>query len=859
MTASILVFCEENRLFAKHLQEDLGRVGVSFLEDNRAKDDIGNLNQQLKRGNHSIFLLLSDNFLRSVDCMYDALALIQDQAIKHRLKTIVIPGHNANVEVETKFEKVSNIIQYMNFWQDKYLAMRRAKSKILPEEEIVFNQDFEKVRSISTEVGEFLRVLRGQDYMPIERLEKEYFEWVFNAAGTSTLLEEYKQLPSLNKTVEKEIEEEIPVLLEAIPGMAMLGLVSAKTEENAMKMPEGKLIDKVIQFKQIETEGRQEEGLAHELNAISINEAIEETILEEAPVEIKETSIEEAEDPIRKAIILKAEALVEKYKEDIEIEEDELRHTVEDLITNEPVLSLEEMEKGALEEYMQGNPNDMDARYRYALMLLGKESLEAKSQLGFILNKDESYLKAYNLLADIAIEEEDFLLAKGYLEKSLVLDPSQYFSSYKLANVLNFEFKGSKKTALELYKESLKIEPENVDARYQMAVLLHEHKGKRKKALKQLFKVLQLDPKHLFAHYDLAVIYFENKDKHKAAEHYGKAIALNPELRTEQNDTAFLIDETELETKEAHLIREEEIHYNEIESIDDIISKNGIGIAATPAFQSQKEETTLAAVQANGLPAKQTPFLVFVTGATSGIGKATAIEFARNGNDLIITGRRKDRLDQLKFDLQDAYGVEVETLCFDVRDFESCKKQIETLPKKLKKIDILVNNAGLAKGLGPIHEGSLEHWEAMIDTNIKGLLYMTRLLSPYMVKRKKGHIINIGSIAGKEVYPNGNVYCGTKHAVVALTKGMRIDLHTHNVRVSCVNPAHVEETEFALVRFDGDGEKAKIYNDFKPVTSSDVAELVYFIATRPAHVNILDVVIQGTQQASAIFVDRSGR
>lgn len=251
--------------------------------------------------------------------------------------------------------------------------------------------------------------------------------------------------------------------------------------------------------------------------------------------------------------------------------------------------------------------------------------------------------------------------------------------------------------------------------------------------------------------------------------------------------------------------------------------------------------------------------IVLITGATSGIGKATAEVFAREGHDLILTARRSERLKALGDYLETMHQIKVTTLSFDVRDKDACKAALESLPNQWKDIDILINNAGLAKGFSTIDEGEYEHWETMIDTNIKGLLYMTRLISPGMVARKQGHIINIGSIAGKEVYPKGNVYCASKFAVDALTKAMRLDLHTHGIRVSQVSPGHVEETEFALVRFDGDEDKSKIYNDFNPLRSIDVAETIYFMASRPAHVNIQDILLMGTQQASATVIDRSGR
>ncbi|KAA3641513.1 MAG: SDR family NAD(P)-dependent oxidoreductase, partial [Bacteroidetes bacterium] len=222
-------------------------------------------------------------------------------------------------------------------------------------------------------------------------------------------------------------------------------------------------------------------------------------------------------------------------------------------------------------------------------------------------------------------------------------------------------------------------------------------------------------------------------------------------------------------------------------------------------------------------------------------------------------GRRRDRVKQIAKEFSEAYNTSVKGLVFDVRKRKAVEKAIDGLGEEVGIIDILVNNAGKAKGFDAIHEGDFEHWEEMIDTNIKGLLYLTRLIAPHMVANKKGHIINIGSIAGKEPYPKGNVYCATKYAVDGLTKAMRMDLHEHNVRVSQIAPAHVEETEFALVRFDGDEKKSKIYEDFTPVNSTDIAETIYFMATRPHHVNILDVVIQGTQQASALVVDRSGR
>lgn len=249
---------------------------------------------------------------------------------------------------------------------------------------------------------------------------------------------------------------------------------------------------------------------------------------------------------------------------------------------------------------------------------------------------------------------------------------------------------------------------------------------------------------------------------------------------------------------------------------------------------------------------------ILITGATSGIGLATARELAGAGHDLILTGRRAERLDSLTKDLLAKHPkIGVVTLVFDVRNQSEVERALDSLEDK--RIDVLVNNAGLAKGFSEIHEGDLEHWEQMIDTNIKGLLYVSKIISGWMVEREKGQIINVCSVAGKQPYPRGNVYCATKHAVDALTHTMRIDLHKYGIRVGQVSPSHVEETEFAEVRFDDKERGAEVYDNFQPLKSSDVAEIIAFIISRPAHVNIEDVDVFGSQQATATIVDRSGR
>ena len=244
----------------------------------------------------------------------------------------------------------------------------------------------------------------------------------------------------------------------------------------------------------------------------------------------------------------------------------------------------------------------------------------------------------------------------------------------------------------------------------------------------------------------------------------------------------------------------------------------------------------------------------FITGATSGIGKATAEIFAKNNIKLVLCGRRRERLEKLQAALSKL--TEVTTLQFDVSKREEVEIAIKSVPEGFKKIDILINNAGNAHGLSSIQEGNIDDWDAMIDGNVKGLLYVSKAIIPQMIEKNNGFIVNIGSIAGKEVYANGNVYCASKFAVNALNKAMRIDLNKHNIRVAAIHPGAVE-TDFSKVRFKGDTEKAKaVYAGYKALQAEDIADIIYFVVTRPYHVNIEDLVVYPTAQASATILNK---
>lgn len=248
--------------------------------------------------------------------------------------------------------------------------------------------------------------------------------------------------------------------------------------------------------------------------------------------------------------------------------------------------------------------------------------------------------------------------------------------------------------------------------------------------------------------------------------------------------------------------------------------------------------------------------LILITGATSGIGRATAELFAANGWNLLLTGRREERLTELKDNLQDKYSVEIKNLCFDIRDREAMLMALRTVEEDLSRVDVLLNNAGLALGRESLERGSLTDWETMIDTNVKGLIYITKEIIPHFIAKKTGHIINISSTAARDMYPGGNVYSATKSAVDALTKSLRLDLLEHNIKVSSIAPGMVN-TEFSQVRFYGDKQRAdKVYDGIESLLAEDIADSVYYIATRPSHVNIGDLLITCTAQANSNVVYR---
>ncbi len=909
----VLAYCLENQETADSIATDFSHIGLQ-LERHGCPGSQAPVFSSMSASDSKILLLITDNFLKNADCMDGILEKVRSWVDQGQLFPIVADGSEMAPDgsvrsVPTAFDRVSHIIQYMNYWQDKYLELRKEKRN--QDEDPELERKLDLTKKVSSDVGELLRFLRTIPFYTLEELKGSNYAILTGknedsepapaaqnapTAGESSLIkmieDSSEELMAENSELSKE-EEEVPgIALKDIPGIDLLQELEAEPiveeeKEEAEAFEAGSLADQLMNevveeaevskksksSKKKKDKAKKEPEHAppafdeddEEMNAILKEVLMEEDeddndefrFLGDDPEnpddfdldslfdddEVEDSNGHLAEIPDEESIG-EDEILLEMLDEEDEPMLQNGKHATAEEILEHAISLFRGGQKDEalvfLNEAVGANPQDTTLRYYYAYTLAryGQRQEGAENQLNIILQQDGQHTDALFLLAELAENKADIANAKSLFEKVAEID-AEYPEIYFRLGLLTVQHFGDQvKNAADLFKKAVQQDNENAEAHYLLANLMNEKLQDRESAVVHFRKTLELNPEHPFANYDLALLYHGKHDAASAEDYYKKAIRLNPELRTPQNDLAFSQPQSGVASDlymepaaEAPVFTQEET--------------NAVSQMSQPSFEDY---------------ARDTSFVVLITGATSGIGKATAEIFAKNGHRIIATGRREDRLEELKADFENRFGTTVETLVFDVRNLESAQSALDNLPEELKNVDILINNAGLSRGLAPIHEGRLEDWETMIDTNIKGMLYMTRAIAPGMVERRKGHIINISSSAGKEVYPGGNVYCATKSAVEALTKSMRLDLYQHNVRVSQVAPGHVEETEFAKVRFDGDEARAaKVYENFQPLKSSDVAEAIYFIATRPPHVNIQDVYMFGTQQAGSNFIDRSGR
>ncbi|TAK41902.1 MAG: SDR family NAD(P)-dependent oxidoreductase [Saprospiraceae bacterium] len=892
----VLAHCVENQHLAREIISDLSKAGYQLSELALTNDvSEGLLENAFSQTRGIVLLLITDNFLKTEGCMFGALDVVKKLGDARRLIPVIADGEAPNSDgtgkmiVPTSFEKVSSIIKYLNHWQQIYLALRQNYQANKKDETL--EAKIQTVKAISSDIGELLRYLRSQRCYSLQEFQADSYNSFFSIMGDTEGYEKLKKLlmtehseditgdeKTLIELIEHSSDDLIAENLEldlinkkklleepgdipsakgtsAIPGLNYLDeLLRAAIRETSEKKSD-KEPQKVEEHE--EEKGSLKKGDEITLEQLShldktpqdpIEALLEEVLAEEEDREFDPPEEEDAGNIKLEDIFILDDEEEEVVAKPLNIEMDKPKPNKKKYPTAEEALSVaiglfeagqKDQAIGFLQGAVEGCPNDPALRYyhAYALARYSQNFEEANKQLNLLISKFPTYADAWFLMAELSEIEKDFETAKSQFEKVATLNPEYPGVQYRLGLLL-MNYLGQQELAASYFEDTIARDPANSDAHYRLATLCSEHLNNPGKAVEHFKLTLKQNPNHPFAYYDLAMMYHRMGEKMLAHQFYLKATELNPEFKTTVNDAAFGL----LENERASMLE----HLPAIEITQ-----------PSPVADEELLKEEIAAPVATQNPLIKT---VLITGATSGIGRATAEIFACNGYRVIVTGRRSGKLDEMKSKFADAYQAEVLPLTFDVRDPKAVEEAIANLPEEWKKVDILINNAGLSKGLVPINEGKIEHWEAMIDTNIKGLLYLTRAISPQMVARKEGHIINIASSAGKEVYPGGNVYCATKFAVDALTQAMRLDLYKHNIRVSQVAPGHVEETEFARVRFDWDTEKAdKVYDGFQPLRAADVAGAIYFIATRPPHVNIQDILMFGTQQAGSNFIDRSGR
>lgn len=856
---STLVFAyhERHRNTLEQLAQGMESIGYQIThlvaEDQQAHTPL--VDQLSVSKEQTIILFISEHFLKSAACMRKNKELLQYIRESSHLHTVIMDGESVDsvtgekIYTPTEFEKMGDVMVYMNFWQSQYLELRRILRETPPEEQEALNAQIKIVRDISAEVAEFLRQLRALDIYTYNELKSNDYEKFFKLLGAQNLRLHihHPDESSANIAPDSTENPDLPenINLRDIPGMELLPEVPGKDDSYGEEYPDEPEV--------FEDDQAEPDQLAKPMRkALDALAALELESLEEDEDTSKDRKYEELPDSESRKV--DAGIKDEDESEDEDEDEDESEgEDGEDYLSPETVhinqvldQSRSLIEAGDADGALQlvyrtvlESPGNPTLRYYYAqfLLQLAEDNEAARHELQAAVTLDQNHLPSLFLLAELDEFQGLHDQARQRYAQILGLDSDYPGVHFRLGNLLARNYPNDAENAARHFKKAIRQNKKHAEAHYQYAQLMTDPLNSPDTAEKHLKKTLKYKPEHPFAFFDLAMLYLKKMDLEKAISAYKKAVAINPYLETPANDALFATALTAASSPD-------------IVRAPDIDSEINYGAPDTSSAYSTEASTEYTPDKAG---------LVFISGATSGIGMASAREFARQGYYLILCGRRRDRLESLKSELEDRYPVNIRILQLDVRDQSSVQSAIDQLDDDWKQIDILVNNAGLAQGLAPIHEGEIQDWDTMIDTNIKGLLYLTRAITPHMVARKSGHVVNVASTAGKEVYPMGNVYCATKFAVDALTKAMRLDLVQHGIRVSQVSPAHVEETEFALVRFHGDAERADIYQDFQPLKASDVADAIYYICSRPAHVNIQDIVLMGTQQASSTVINRSGR
>lgn len=841
-----IVFCPENQRLGQELTSDLSKAGYQ-LHQYQFSDDFqeGAFYRDIPETRGQVIVLLTDNFLRKTACLYRCLPVLEDLQRKNRLIVLLADGIESSEDgnkrqVPTKIENVNQKLVYMKYWHARYLDIRDKFNQLTQPDEQV-EHETEVVKNISANISFILNFFQELPFIRLEEFLQNTYERFFNKLndpeGHQKLRrilkkeESAKDDASLIEIITKSSKDLLAENIELESANQVAGETEHPPKKEQVPSNPLELAEQIME----ELNSEEEEEL---LIVLEDGDEDEELTEAEEDALLDELFGEEENDELATKAKRRAKSVAPRSMDPPSTKE--VLEVAAGLFNSGKT----EQAMGFLKGAVEGAPRNPSLRYYYAYALAryNKNLIAAIRELDGILEEHPQFAEAVFLRGELAEHQKDYATAISSYKRVLELKDDFPGAHYRLGLLYMFQKDDKKDEALDHLEKAVQLDHNNADAHYCLGTLCAEHLNDPALAISHFMITKELKPRHRFAWYDIAVLYHKLGKGELAYRFYQRAIEINPELRTAHNDRVFKL-------ARATATRQK----------DDVGETKGARSAISAADTSdssavQKPKTEISNSMNEG------PKTVLITGATAGIGKATADLFAKNGFRVIITGRRLDRLEQQKEHYRKEYSADIHLLNFDVRNLAAVKKAIDALPEEWRQVDVLVNNAGLSRGLAPIHEGKTEDWDTMIDTNIKGLLYMTRAVAPQMVARKRGHIINVASSAGKEVYPGGNVYCATKFAVDALTKSMRLDLFKHNVRVSQVSPGHVEETEFARVRFDWDVEKAAaVYDNFQPLKATDVADAIYYIATRPPHVNIQDIFMFSTQQAGSNFIDRSGR
>ncbi|MEM7571587.1 MAG: SDR family NAD(P)-dependent oxidoreductase [Bacteroidota bacterium] len=802
-----LAYTSEDQNIAYAIERELrGQLQFEHFSVDQANEGpiLTDLLSENYRNSGSILLLISDSFVRNPNAMLHALRLLQmgDQVLP-----IVIDGEQYDPVtgktqlVSTKIERQADIMKYVGYWQTRYLDLRRQAKSLSEEAGPDFDNYYRKIREISGQVNDFLHQLKTDSWRrSMAELKIDNYRQLF------IFLDKEEQWQSFKLETEPAVA--VPPAPEVPPVATTPPIPDPIPEEVAEEA------EPLLDLSQTDLPPPSGEPLPESLGAV-------------APSPASSNEDHELEQAV--SWIQRAWQMAENGDADAGV--------------------------ALLESGREALPEQRDLHYHLALMLAieRNDQAGARRELEELLSQAPDHLDALFLNGELYEANQEYEAALDQWEQLAEINADYADLSYRIGDLLFSYFPDRQYDAASYLKQAIKADPKATDARFHYALLCINALDKPERAIKELRVVVEQQPQHAAAHFQLAEQLRKANQLDLARAAYLRARELDTTYATDSNEQAFNQQQNqhaaELEAQRAAFEATLKELHTQVEELHSSLNADQESL--------QQVQADLQQLYQNSQTGQGQ--LALISGATSGIGRATAIRLAAAGYRLILTGRRQERLAELAAELAEEYDTTTQLLQFDVRDREAVAAAINSLETDWQPIDLLINNAGKAKGFDPIHEGNLDHWDEMIDTNLKGLLYLSRAVSPGMVKREQGMIINVCSTAGKEVYPNGNVYCATKHAVDALTHSMRLDLVEHGVRVGQICPAHVEETEFALVRFDGDAERAQIYQGFQPLTSPDVADAIYFMASQPAHVNILDMVLQGKQQASSTMIHRSGR